>query len=37
VAPVYLSDLEAAATNRFPSFSGFRFDAKKINAAMATA
>ena len=34
-APIYLSELEAAATNRFPSMTGFSFDVKRIKSAMA--
>ena len=34
-APVYLSELEAAATARFPSLDGFAFDKTRLAAALA--
>ena len=34
-APVYLSELEAAATARFPSLDGFAFDKTRVAAALA--
>ena len=37
VAPIYLSELEAAATARFPTFAGFAFDRARVEAAMAAA
>lgn len=37
VAPIYLSELEAAATARFPTFAGFAFDRGRVEAAMAAA
>jgi mRNA-decapping enzyme subunit 2 len=36
-APVYLSDIEAAATARFPTFANFAFDRERVKAAMAKA